>query len=289
MRSALILRANAHSAPTRSARIKKCRLHPEDESGGSGRWRESRCLTPGLLDYRKTHEGAIVFQTACVFPNGNRRSCLPRTVLVFYSLSLRNFPMAKHRSLSVTTISMVLLGAVSWVSTGVYANATTPDAQHPTVNSEASTACHPVTPKLTVHSSREIHSLHLGKTARPEADCFQCHVETELSSQNVFALPQKSACSGCHTDALERPGLSKEKLKSPPAKVCPTIRPSVTTPAPRATMPRRFAKRTAESPTRPTPKKRSCGWLCKIPVFSKKTDGIGRKCPSRFSIGTVSP
>lgn len=96
MRSALILRANAHSAPTRSARIKKCRLHPEDESGGSGRWRESRCLTPGLLDYRKTHEGAIVFQTACVFPNGNRRSCLPRTVLVFYSLSLRNFPMAKH-------------------------------------------------------------------------------------------------------------------------------------------------------------------------------------------------
>lgn len=38
-------------------------------------------------------------------------------------------------------------------------------------------SCHAAAPEIGSRSAQEIHALHAGKTARPEADCLQCHTD----------------------------------------------------------------------------------------------------------------
>lgn len=59
-------------------------------------------------------------------------------------------------------------------------------------------ACHASTPSVNGQTAAQLHALHLGKTARPEADCLQCHEE-----KSTF-LTAGSACIGCHTDAAKK-------------------------------------------------------------------------------------
>lgn len=97
----------------------------------------------------------------------------------------------------------------------------------PTLAAEGCLACHADTPALNGKSAAELHALHAGKTARPEADCLQCHTDAKASEKTGSDyLTAGSACTGCHADA---PKLAAHKTISDfsrtDAKTCAACHP----------------------------------------------------------------
>lgn len=126
--------------------------------------------------------------------------------------------MSFYRKIAERTGKGLIMSWTGLFSVAVLAAATTTETEHPTVDAKTCTACHRITPKLTVHSPREIHMLHRGRTLRPENDCGQCHVDVSRVEEekyslkaDVFSNPSRDACSGCHT-LIVKPmwGMKKE-------------------------------------------------------------------------------
>ena len=65
--------------------------------------------------------------------------------------------------------------------------------------SDTCLGCHETVPNTTGMQAETLHALHVGRTARPEGDCLQCHDD----SSNF--LTAGMACTGCHADAQSKP------------------------------------------------------------------------------------
>lgn len=135
----------------------------------------------------------------------------------------KNTHVASRKSLrrAAALFPVLVLGALSWP----LAAAGVAEDGDPTIDKAGCTVCHKMTPKLTAHSPREMHVFHKDKTPRPEAECFQCHIDagTAQTKVNVFAQPQRNACGGCHPAVLNKQKREMRPLATMSDAACRSI------------------------------------------------------------------